>query len=309
MALQTHPDRLPPGASDAEKAYAEEQFRKVNNAYEVLSDEEKRRVYDRYGEWPAPEMQQDPRGDPFSNAAFNDPFFSHQFGASSPHMHAGFTDPFSLFDSIFGGMRHQFDDPFFANAHPSAGSPFRRDPYGHGSLFDSMMGGNPAFGMLSQANAFPSMGAPFQGQTANFQSSSRGFSAGGADGNTRWISQSRMTRSINGVTESVWKRTDSNGNEHITYSYPDGRERYLVNGVDQASISGNHSDRNLPPPPPYSAPAPANTAHHAVDYNRNREGMNQLFTDPYNSDRRGHKRDHLVDDQDRHKKHWWKGQW
>ena len=29
-ALQTHPDRLPPGASAADKANAEEQFRKVS---------------------------------------------------------------------------------------------------------------------------------------------------------------------------------------------------------------------------------------------------------------------------------------
>ena len=42
MALQTHPDRLPPNVSTAEKRAAEEQFTKVNNAYEVLSDMEKR---------------------------------------------------------------------------------------------------------------------------------------------------------------------------------------------------------------------------------------------------------------------------
>ena len=44
MALQTHPDRLPPNVSTAEKRAAEEQFTKVNNAYEVLSDMEKRQV-------------------------------------------------------------------------------------------------------------------------------------------------------------------------------------------------------------------------------------------------------------------------
>lgn len=59
-ALETHPDRLPPGATPDQKSASEDKFRKVyftyamcyfthqsqkvNNAYEVLSDPKKRKV-------------------------------------------------------------------------------------------------------------------------------------------------------------------------------------------------------------------------------------------------------------------------
>lgn len=43
LALQYHPDRNP-------SPEAQDKFKEINNAYETLSDSQKREIYDRYGE-------------------------------------------------------------------------------------------------------------------------------------------------------------------------------------------------------------------------------------------------------------------
>ncbi|KAI0675509.1 DnaJ-domain-containing protein [Trametes maxima] len=45
-ALETHPDKLPPGAEEADVEAAEAEFRDVRTAFEVLSDPAKRKAYD-----------------------------------------------------------------------------------------------------------------------------------------------------------------------------------------------------------------------------------------------------------------------
>ncbi|KAL3798183.1 hypothetical protein HJC23_005744 [Cyclotella cryptica] len=46
LALQHHPDKVPP----EQRPQAEHRFKEINKAYEWLSDEKKREMYDRYGE-------------------------------------------------------------------------------------------------------------------------------------------------------------------------------------------------------------------------------------------------------------------
>lgn len=86
LAMQFHPDRNP---GDKQ---AEENFKEAAEAYEVLSSDEKRAKYDRYGH---SGLKGDPSFQGFSNV--NDIFshFSDIFGGSS------------IFDEFFGGTQQQ----------------------------------------------------------------------------------------------------------------------------------------------------------------------------------------------------------
>ncbi|KAI5995664.1 hypothetical protein EDD15DRAFT_2195613 [Pisolithus albus] len=263
-ALETHPDRLPQNASAADKAASEEMFRKVNNAYEVLNDPANRKIYDEHGVWPpqAPQANGRPNEwEPFSGPSFRSPFFSDPFfsdpfftrGRSDPFSgfgfghtpFRGFTDPFVLFNSIFGDLHRAFSEDSFFN------DPLDR-PFtgGFGSPF-SLLAGSP-------------FSAP-RGNVQSISSSSRGMLSGG---NGRWTSESWTTQTINGVTQTKCVRKDSEGNEHILYKLPDGTVRRTVNGIEQPSGDDRRAIQSPPardgtfsqPPPPYevavNAPPP-----------------------------------------------------
>lgn len=103
LARQYHPDvnRDEPGAA--------EKFKEINTAYEVLSEQESREKYDKYGErWKYADQIEEAeaaarsRGGGFTTFSFGDDFGS-PFGGSP--FHAGGGASADLLEELFGGMR------------------------------------------------------------------------------------------------------------------------------------------------------------------------------------------------------------
>ena len=137
LALKWHPDKNPNDTVEAGK-----QFKRICEAYEVLSDESKRRVYDSYGkerlvrETPRPRGSCDPRSETFHRTfTFRsaDEVFKEFFQSS----------PFDDFDTpnhqrrqgivpnTFDQFQAHFIDQFFS--HDARHEPFSRAPGGYTS--------------------------------------------------------------------------------------------------------------------------------------------------------------------------------
>ncbi|KAH6916015.1 hypothetical protein BKA70DRAFT_476568 [Coprinopsis sp. MPI-PUGE-AT-0042] len=226
-ALKTHPDRLGPTVTPEEKKSAEEQFRQVNQAYEILTDAEKRKEYDIHGQWPPPTSAPRPsqsrhrahvyeeHDDPFSH-----PFFHNH--NPDPFRSFAFTDPFTLFESIFGnaGPRPS-GNPTFTTTSFFPNEPFIHVQRQHDSEMNGFMSFPPMGGIFGSLSGGISTGG-FGGQT---------FGVGSSGG--QWASESFSTQTINGVTQTVHTKRDFEGNEHVTRIHGDGREVYTINGIEQ----------------------------------------------------------------------------
>lgn len=108
QAMEWHPDRH----KGSDKEAAEKRFKEINEAYQVLSDSQKRQAYDQFGH------QAFAPGGGFGGARSGNPFagggqqggqwgpFTYTYssgGQGGPFEGMDFGDPFDIFESFFGG--------------------------------------------------------------------------------------------------------------------------------------------------------------------------------------------------------------
>ncbi len=101
QALEWHPDR-----HKDDKEAAEKRFKEINEAYQILSDTQKRSAYDQFGHDAfAPGGA---RGNPFAGGfggqggPFSYTYYSSN-GGENPFANMDFGDPFDIFEQFFGG--------------------------------------------------------------------------------------------------------------------------------------------------------------------------------------------------------------
>ncbi|XP_022076319.1 dnaJ homolog subfamily B member 6-like isoform X1 [Acanthochromis polyacanthus] len=240
LALRWHPDKNPENKEEAEK-----KFKELSEAYEVLSDANKRSIYDHYGK-DGLTGSNGGRGNHFHNGEhFHEPFtfrnpedvFREFFGGRDPFADFFGADPFS-------------DDPFFSSGRQQQNRASRNRT--SGSFFGGFVGFppfgagfspfNPGFGSFGSMSTMghmshmghmghmTTMGNLGGGGFTSFSSASFGGGGGGSMGNFR--SMSTSTKIING-RKITTKRIVENGQERVEVE-EDGQLRSLtINGKEQ----------------------------------------------------------------------------
>eukprot|EP01006_Ploeotia_vitrea_P048844 TRINITY_DN67281_c3_g1_i1.p1 TRINITY_DN67281_c3_g1~~TRINITY_DN67281_c3_g1_i1.p1 ORF type:complete len:258 (+),score=34.72 TRINITY_DN67281_c3_g1_i1:34-807(+) len=195
LAIRWHPDKNPDN-----KAEAELKFKEISEAYQILSDANKRAIYDRGG---------DPARMPESSSG------GSTRGARGPSASFHFMDPHDIFKSMFGGkdpfdIFREFDDGFFS--HSTA---FGSGGFGSNRASNRGTRGSSMMGMGSTMSLFGN--DPFFSDSNDFFSGSMFGSGGGgaAPGSrtvtttTSWVNGKKVTKKTTKVTNDDGTTTET----------------------------------------------------------------------------------------------------
>lgn len=205
LALKWHPDKNPENLDESNR-----KFKEISEAYEVLIDERKRKVYDQYGK----EGLQMPGGKRRHEDDFSDMDFAFVF-----------RDPEDVFREFFGG-----GSPFdmFAGLHGNSRGSRHSHPVN--TLSTSFFG---PFGIFNSSSLSP-FGDFFGGNGMNNCTSFASFSNfDGPSGHAEMKRTSTSTRFINGKKITT-KKVFENGKETIMSYENDILKSKTVNGVPQS---------------------------------------------------------------------------
>jgi len=251
LALKWHPDKNPNNQEEATK-----KFKEISEAYEILSDDKKRKIYDQYGREGLRQSSAANNGAGTSSRSSTH-FFHNPNHYEEVHDFPSFVfrDPFDVFRDFFGGdeIFEELFDPFGVSRHnrnarsahrhhhpytrhtqtshavmsPFAGlGAFGIQPFGGFGLGGSMFGGPLLGGSPMFLNDFDS------GNTSSIQMFSSGL---GPMSNMRSVSSS--TKFVNGKKITT-KRVFDNGVETIETFENDVLKTKSVNGQPQLVHTG-----------------------------------------------------------------------
>ncbi|KAK4328828.1 hypothetical protein Pmani_000770 [Petrolisthes manimaculis] len=241
LALKWHPDKNPDNQDDATK-----KFKEISEAYEVLSDEKKRKIYDQFGKeglqsggGPGPTRARTSRTTRH-HYRFDDDFADYGFPTFT------FRDPEDVFREFFGGdpFRDLFNfdpfDPLDNSANRRRRQGRQRGPgqqgaaqYHHNNHHNSLSSTFfPPFSSLfghSMFTPFPGLeGIEGGGGFTTF--SSQSFTNLGGPGVKR---SSTSTKFVNGKKITT-KKVSEGGQETVMTFENDVLKSKTVNGVPQA---------------------------------------------------------------------------
>jgi len=234
MALRHHPDKVPA----RHRAVAERKFKEIAKAYEYLSNDEKRKIYDRYGE-----RSLEPNFQP----GFSNMFDSTGGGGGSAGGGAGNARTFHFGNGGFPG-----GGPLFGGA-----SPFGSSNGGGGGggidvdlndILRQMMGGVP-FGMDERGGAGVGTNNGYTERNPNYNYGGRTSGPRRRQSSSSSSSSNRVTKPVHCTLEELSKGCTKK--LKVTYPGLGGGEKVYEVHIERGIKSGNEihfpSEAGLPP--------------------------------------------------------------